>query len=206
MENNDLINIWKNTDNSIKIKSVPELSILLEKKIKSRIGKFLLILSIDIAVCSGLISFLLITVLTRQNDLIYIANNTILIIFTLFSLITSIISIKKLQNKKNEVPVKDWLKIKIESLSNRLTGRYSKLYIIIIPILLIMITSSIHIYFESKSSIEVLKDEESIIGLIFGIIAGIIVSYYAANKIRKFQINNLIHLKKLYIELCEKRD
>lgn len=206
MENNDLINIWKNTDNSIKIKSVPELSILLEKKIKSRIGKFLLILSIDIAVCSGLISFLLFTVLTRQNDLIYIVNNTILIIFTLFSLITSIISIKKLQNKKNEVPVKDWLKIKIEALSNWLTGRYSKLYIIIIPILLIMITSSIHIYFENKSSIEVLKDEESIIGLIFGIIAGIIVSYYAVNKIRKFQINNLIHLKKLYIELCENRD
>lgn len=201
MENNKLIDIWKEAENEIKFKSTQELNTLLEKKIKNKMGKFLLILSIDIAVCSGLISFLFITAMTRQNDTIYLINNIILAFFTLFSLITSIVSIKKLKSNKNKMPLKTWLKNRIDILSNWLTGKYSKIYIVVIPILLIMITSSIHIYFENKPSVEVLSNEESIFGLIFGICAGMIASFYAVGKIRRYQMNNLIHLKELYKEL-----
>jgi len=201
MENNELINIWKEAENEIKFKSAQELNTLLEKKIKKNMGKFLLILSIDIAVCSGLISFLFITAMTRQNDTIYLINNIILALFTLFSLITSIISIKKLKNNKNRMPLKTWLKNRIDILSNWLTGKYSKIYIVVIPVLLIMITSSIHIYFENKPSVEVLSNEESIFGLIIGICAGMIASFYAVGKIRRYQMNNLIRLKELYKEL-----
>jgi len=201
MKNNELLNIWKQAENEIKFKSSKELYTLLEKKIKKNMGKFLFILSIDITVCSGLISFLFITAMNRQNDTIYLLNNIILALFTLLSLITSIISFKKLQINEKKVPLKTWLKNRIEILSNWLTGKYSKIYIIVIPVLLVMITSSIHIYFENKPTVEVLSNEESIFGLIFGICAGMIASFYAIGKIRRYQMNNLIHLKELYKEL-----
>jgi len=61
-----------------------------------------------------------------------------------------------------------------------------------------MINLSIHVYYEHKTFVEVIKNEESIYGLLIGFILGLFVSYYGANKIRKFQLKNLEFLKKLH--------
>lgn len=58
------------------------------------------------------------------------------------------------------------------------------------------------IYFENKSFTEVLKTEESVIGLIVGTPIGLFASYYAARKIWKYQLQNLEFLKDLYGRLC----
>lgn len=62
-------------------------------------------------------------------------------------------------------------------------------------------TLSIHVYFENKLFIEVIKTEESIIGLIVGVSIGLFVSYYVAGKIRKHHLINLEFLKNLYDRL-----
>lgn len=201
METNDLQNIWKNIDSEINLKTTDELNQLLTAKTRKTINKFLLIISIDILVCIGLIAFLFTTALNRQGDTIYLVNNSMLGIFTLFALIVSILSLIKLQNNKYNLPLKDWLEQRIKLLSKWLLGKYSKLYIVIIPVLLAMINLSIHVYYEYMPFTEVMKNVESIYGLIAGFIIGLFVSYYAVNKIRGYQIKNLEFLNELHSRL-----
>lgn len=202
METNEFQNIWKNMDSEIRLKSIREMNQILTGKIRKTINKYLYILGLDIAVCCGLIIFLVITALNRQGDTMYQVNNVILGIITLISLFISLLSWRKLQNNKLNISLKDWLEQRIKLLSGWLLGKYSRLYIVLIPVLLVMINLSIHVYYENKLFIEVLKNEESIYGLVTGFIAGLFVSWFAVNKIRKFQLKNLEYLNALYTSLC----
>lgn len=201
MKTNELQNIWKNIDSEINLKTNEELNQYLAAKTRKTINKFLLFIAIDIIVSVGLIVFLIITALNRQSDIIYLLNNSILCLITLSLLIISLLSWKKIQNNKYNLPLKDWLEQRIKLLSSWLSGKYSKLYIVLIPVLLIMIMISIHVYFEYKPFIEVMKDEESIFGQILGLLIGLMVSFFAVNKIRKFQLKNLEFLKDLHARL-----
>jgi|ERR1035437_8110905 hypothetical protein len=205
MENNELQKIWKTIDTEINQKSKDELNLLLISKTKQTINKFLVIISISILVCIGLLIYLTITSLNRQNDLIYLINNATLGIVTIISLISGLLSWHKLQKNRYNQPLKNWLEGRINLLSKWLTGRLSKLYIFLIPFLYVLIVLSIHVYFENKLFIEVLKTEESIIGLIVGAPIGLFVSYFGARKIRKYQLHNLEFLKDLHGRLCNVR-
>jgi hypothetical protein len=150
----------------------------------------------------GLIVFLLITSINRQDDLLYLINNSTLGLLTLISLISGLLSWYKIQNSKFSVPLKEWLNERINLLSIGLTGKFSKLYILLIPILYILTVLSINVYFGNKLFIEVLNSEENVIGLIIGTPIGLFVSYFAVRKIRKYQIQNLQFLKDLHSRLC----
>jgi hypothetical protein len=202
METNELQNIWKNIDSEISLKTTEELNQLLTIKTRKTINKFLFIFSIDVIVCVGLIVFLIMTALNRQSDILYLLNNTILCIITLTALIISLLSINKLQSNKYNLSLKNWLEQRIKLLSRWLLGKYSKLYIVLIPLLLVMINISIHVYFEYGPFLEVMKNGESIYGLVIGFLIGLFVSYFAIGKIRKYQIRNLEFLKELHAHLC----
>ena len=198
METNDLQNTWKNIDAEIQSKTSIELNQLLTSKTRKTINKFLIFIGIDIIVCVGLIVFLIITALNRPGDLIYQVNNSILGLITLISLIASLYSWNKLQNKELNIPLKSWLEKRINLLSKWLLGKYSKSYIIFMPFLVAMIMLSIHVYYEYKPFVEVMKSEESIYGLIVGFVIGLSVAFYAVNKIRRYQLKNLEFLKEMY--------
>jgi hypothetical protein len=202
MENNELQKIWKSIDTEINQKSKDELNLLLTSKTKQTMNKFLAITGISVLICIGLLIFLTITSLNRQNDLIYLINNITLGAVTTISLISGLLAWYKIQNYKYNQPLKNWLESRINHLSKGLTGRYSKLYLFLIPFLYILTVLSIHVYFENKLFIDVLKTEESIIGLLVGAPIGLFVSYFAAKKIRKYQVQNLEFLKDLYGRIC----
>ncbi len=205
MENNELQKIWKTIDTEINQKTIDELNLLLTSKTRQTINKFLIILSISVLICTGLIIFLAIASFNRQNDLIYVINNVFLGIVTIISLLSGLLSWYKIQNNRYNKPLKDWLESRINLLSNWLTGRFSKLYLFLIPLLYVLTVLSIHVYFENKPFIDVLNTEESIIGLIAGAPIGLFVSYFGARKVRKYQLNNLEFLKDLYSRLCSVR-
>lgn len=205
MENNELQKIWKTIDTEINQKTIDELNLLLTSKAKQTINKFLVILSISILISVGLLIFLVITSLNRQNDLIYIINNITLGIVTIISLISGLLSWYKIQNNKYNQPLNSWLESRINLLSVWLTGKFSKLYLFLIPLLYVLTVLSIHVYFENKTFIDVLNTEESIIGLIVAAPIGLFVSYFGARKIRKYQLNNLEFLKDLHGRLCNVR-
>jgi hypothetical protein len=145
--------------------------------------------------------FLVITALNRSDDSIYLVNNALLCLITLTSLIVSLVVWEKLQNNKFNLPLKEGVEQRISILSKWLMGKYSRSYIILLPILLAMINISIHVYYEYKPFSEVMKSEESVPALIVGYLIGLVVSFYAVNKIRKFQLKNLEFLKELYTDL-----
>lgn len=197
METNEFQNTWKNIDSEINLKSIAELNQILQLKIRKTMKIFLITFCIDVFVCAGLLVFLTITALNRQNDVLYLINNFFLGLITLSAFLISIFSLKKLQNNKFNLSVKDWLEFRIRLLSGWLSGKYSKLYIVLIPLLIIMINLSIHVYFEYKPTIEVMKNVESVFGQIVGFIVAMAVSLFAIMKIRKFQLKNLEYLKTL---------
>lgn len=201
METNDLQNTWKNIGIELNSKTTDDLSQLLTSKIRKTMNNFLFIIGLDIIVCVGLIIFLIITALNRPGDLIYQVNNSILGLITLISLIASSYSWNKLQNNRYNLSLKEWMEQRIKMLSKWLLGRYSKSYIVLLPILMVLIMLSIHVYFENKLFVEVMKSKESIYGLTVGFIIGLFVSFYAVNKIRKYQLKNLEFLKDLYNRL-----
>ncbi len=201
MATDELQNTWKNINAEIIQKSREELNLLLNSATRQTINKFLLILSIGILSGLGLILFLIITSLNRQDDLAYLINNITLGIITTISLISGLMSWYKLQNNKYNQPLKLWLEVRINHLSKLLTGKFNNFYILIIPIIYVLTILSIHVYFENKPYIEVLKTEESIFGLIAGTIIGLSVSFFSAYKIRRYELKNLEFLKKLYDRL-----
>jgi len=202
MENNELQKIWKTIDSKINQISKEELNFLLASKTRQTINKFLVIMGVSIFICTGLLTFLAITALNRQNDLIYIINNVTLGIVTLISLLSGLLTWYKIQNNRYNKPLKNWLETRINLLSKWLTGRFSKLYLYLIPLLYVLTVLSIHVYFENKPFIDVLNTEDSVIGLIVGAPIGIFVSYFGARKIRSYQLNNLEFLKDLHNRLC----
>jgi len=203
METKDLQNIWKGMNSEISLKTISELNQSLTVKTQSTINKYLFILGTDIIVCVGLMIFLVITAFNRDGDIFYLINNSALFAITAVSLVVSLFTLNKLQNNKFNLPLKEWLEQRIKLLSKWLSGNYSKLYIVLIPFLLVMINLSIHVYYEYKPFLEVIKDPESIFGLLFGFIIGLAVAYYAVSRIRKYQIKNLELLKELHARLCD---
>jgi len=190
-------NVWKNIDSEINLKSTDELYVILQTKIRRTMNKFLVTFCIDVIVCVGLLVFLTITAMNRQADIIYMVNNSLLGLITLSALFISLFSLKKLQNNKSDLSVKDWLEFRIRLLSGWLSGKYSKLYVVLIPILIILINTSIHVYFEYKPFLVVMTNMESVYGQIAGFIVALAVSLYAWKKIRKYQLKNLEYLKSL---------
>lgn len=201
MKTNNLHKLWANIDSEIRLKTIDELNRSLAAKTRQTINKFLVFTVIDIIVCVGVIVFLITTALHRRNDSIYLANNAILGLITLTSLIVSLVVWNKLQNNRYNLPLKEWVEQRISMLSKWLQGKYSRSYIILLPILLAMINISIHVYYEYKPFSEVMKSEESVPALIVGYLVGLLVSFFAINKIRKYQLKNLEFLKGLYTDL-----
>jgi hypothetical protein len=201
MENSELQKIWKNVDTEINQRSKEELNLLLTLKAKQTVNKFLVIISVSILVSIGLLVYLIVTSLNRRDDLLYLINNVTLGIVTIIAILSGLFSWYKIQNNKYYQPLRSWLEVRINLLSESLTGRFSKLYLFLIPFLYVLLVLSIHVYFENKLFLEVLKTEESIIALIVAAPIGLFVSFYGARKIRKYKLNNLEFLKDLYARL-----
>jgi Na+/proline symporter len=202
MEPGKLHNIWNNIDSEIKLKTIDELNQSLVTRTRKTINKFLTFLLIDTIICVGVIVFLIITALNRREDTLYLVNNGLIGLITLISLVVSVVEWSRLQKNKYNVPLKEWVEQRIKLLSKWLLGKHNRFYIILLPFLLLMMNMSIHVYYEYKTFLEVLKDEESVIALIVGFVVGLIVSLITVKKIRDYQKKNLESLKELYSLLC----
>ncbi len=198
MENNELIKTWKNIDPVIPSKSEKELNQLLDKKIRKTINKYVFTIVLSIISCIGVIAFLIITALNRQDDIIYRINNFVLGLVTVILFFSILLSWYRLIKNKYDMPLKNWLEKRIELLSKWLAGKYNKLNLFLIPVFYILLLLSIHVYFENKLFTDVFKTEDSVVGLIIAIPVGLFVSYFVGRKIRKYHLQILEHLRELY--------
>lgn len=203
MKNEHLQQLWKDIDSEMESKSREELDKLLDRKARKTVNKFISIIAVDILAAFGLIVFLLITALNRSGDTLYLVNNSILGVTTMISLVFSLLSWNKLRNRKADMSLKTWLDGRIRMINKWLFGKYSRLYVVVIPILLVMILMSIHVYYEYKPFTEVMRNEESIAGLIVGFLIGLFVAFFSVGKIRRYQKSQLEYLRKVRSALDE---
>ena len=117
MEDKDLKDIWKRIDSELDYKSQDEFNQLINSKVKKTINKYIFHFVFSAVTSLGFIAFLIFTMINRWDDLLYRLNNLILGCYTLLALISSIWSIYNLENNRTNLPLKEWLKYKIEILS-----------------------------------------------------------------------------------------
>lgn len=200
MEDKDLQDIWKKLDSKLEYKSKDDLNQLLNSKAKKTINKYIFHFVFSAVTSLGFITFLIITMVNRWDDLFYRINNLILGCYTLLAFISSIWSIYNLKNNRTNLPLKEWLKYKIEILSKWI---FDKAVYYVLPFIFVLTMLSIHVYYEYKPFIEIIKNEDSFYGLSFGLIIGLIVSIFVVIKIRRKQRNNLEYLKNLCEIICD---
>lgn len=200
MKNNELQYVWKSLDEEMNLSSRDELSMLLDSKIRKTINRFNFFIYFSALVSIGFITFLVITALNRNNDQWYQINNLFVIVLILISLISTVLTWRKLNRNINNLPLKLWLEKRIKLLTEEITSNWIWL---VIPLLAIPSILSIHVYYEHKLFLEVLAQEESVYGLIFGLIIGGMVAVFFVFKIRKYQKKQLVNLQKIYKKLVD---
>jgi len=198
MENNDIQNIWKTIGTEIQFKSKEELNQLLANKTRKVLNRYIYNFITSAVICLGFSVFLIVTMVNRWDDPLYRLNNLLLCALVIMALISSVWSIVTLENNKLNLPLKEWLRYKIDILSKWI---YNKTAFFLIPILFVMTSLSIHVYYENKQFVEVVKTNESVIGLLLGFIIGLTVCYVGLIKIRRGHRSNLEHLKSLYNQI-----
>lgn len=201
MEDYELQRIWRSVDTNLKHKSEQELNLLLTSKTRHTINKFLVLLGISLLTCIGLLVFLAVATYSRKGDLIYLINNAVIGLITIVSLVSGLRYWDLLHNNKYNQPLSEWLGNRINLISNKLTGKNSYIWYLLVPLMNITIGLSIHVLYAQKTMIEVLNTEESVYGLIFGTTIGSLVSFYGINKLRRYQLKNLMFLKDLHRRL-----
>lgn len=201
MENNELQKLWENIDTAMGHVSKSELNRVLRDKVKKTVRKYLYIIGLSVTISAGVIIFLIITALNRPGDELYLLNNMVLGILTLTALVISVKAWIKLQNQNTGQSLKEWLNAQIKQLTEGLTGKHSKLYVITIPVFFILLLLSIHVYFENMLFSEVLRNEESITGMVIAIPIGLFVSYQVHKAIRAYQKKQLEYLYEIQKKL-----
>ncbi len=206
IENKELQKIWKRVDTESNQKSKDELNLLLASKAKQTINKYIVMIGLSIAICLGLITWLIIASLNRQNDLIYLINNATLGVIIFISFIYYLSSFYKLQNKRYNHSLKGWLEARVKILSVWLNGRFSKLEFYLFPLLFILTFLSIHVYSADLNFMEVFKSEKFLEEDIWGMIVftPIVLAggFYTLIKTRKYCLKNLAFLRNLHDRLC----
>jgi lysylphosphatidylglycerol synthetase-like protein (DUF2156 family) len=201
MESNNFQNLWKSIDFDANNRSKQELNLILAKKAKQTINKFLTILVGSLIVSVGLIVWLIITSLNRQTDIAYLTINILLGLIVVFGAWKGLTLWSRLRKSYYNQSIKNWLEERINLITKEFSTEFSRFHYILIPVLYFLTVLSIHVYYENKPFVEVLQTEESIFGLLFGSIIGLLVSFYATRRIRKYHLANLESLKKLYNNL-----
>ena len=202
MEDKELQQIWKNVEVELPEKSKSELNLLLTSKAEQVLGKFRLTMTFSVITSSCFLFFLIISASYRQNDVLYLINNLILAIITLSAFITGIFSLRKTQNKTFDQSLKSWLESRIKALSAWLTGRFSKLYLFLLPLFYLLSVLSFYVFFSNTSLMESFQNKGALTGLLVGVPIGLFTAYFVIVKIRKYQIKNLEFLQDLHKRLC----
>jgi hypothetical protein len=207
MENNELQKIWKTVDSDIKQKSRDELNLLLTSKARQVFTEFLILDIVAIPVCIGLMVWLIVTSANRLDDMLYVANNILLGVMALFTIIYILMEIHRYKRNRIDKPVKEWLEIEINRLSKWLIGKYRRINYYLIPVLYILSFLSIHVYYSDLYFTEFFRSDKFLNEDLWGMIiftplifAGL---YFGLNKLRKRQAKKLQFLKDLYQRLCK---
>jgi len=194
MEKEEIKNIWKNIDDSsIKI-NYQEINKILIQKNKKIMKKIQLNLALSIVLSLGMITYLVITSISRFSDYYLLTINSILFVMTLAFLISYLRYFKNIQGfDTTKGNLKETMKDKIHVLRNS-TKRF-KYGFVVVGFYFALLIISIHVFFENQFFITVFDETESIWGLLFGVLIGAIVTFTVFRKYLKYYGENILRME-----------
>ena len=208
-EDDKLQRIWKGIDKDDYRFTKDELNLLLTSKVRQAISELVIISTISVPVCTGLLVWLIFTSLNRLDDKVYLANNILLAIIVLFALFYGSWFWSKFQSNRFDQPVTCWLDKRIKLLSKWLSGKYRNLEFYLLPLLFLLTISSIHVYYAGLDFVEVFRSEkflnEDLWGMLIFIPIVLAGEFYILVKARKYYLKRLGFLKDLQDRLCNVR-
>jgi Na+/melibiose symporter-like transporter len=192
MKNNELRNIWVEVDGMLTQKSNSELKEILGEKARKTSRKFYVSAIGSIIICAGVLAFLIIALINHSNDVFYVVNNIVAGVIIIFYLIFY----ARLCNKLSGSKVRDSLYQSIEQ-NYKLLSRSlkSKADMVFAPFLAFFLLIAIHGAFADYHLVNVTSEQETLWGLLFGILIAIGVSIYVFKSIRAYFTNQLEKLK-----------
>jgi hypothetical protein len=174
-----------------------KLADMLDAKVRSVIRRFVVVTGISVLTSIVVLAFLVFAAISRKEDMLYGVNNALLAFITLGSLLSAVYSMVRLNDRENSMSLKEYVEREVKLISGSLYGRYSRVYLIVIPVTFILLLFSINIYFGNRSMAEVLSSEEGISALMAGFVIGLPVSFFVYKRLRRYHIGNLEKLKDL---------
>lgn len=201
MKRDNLQDIWHKGSSNIEAQSAEDLKNLLEKKVVKVMRKHSFIDYISISVGITLFVLLVYAGIKRANDTYYLINNIMLCFVVAVFVVSGIRSHYKINYNTMSLPLRDWLRYRINEISKSqkmYPVRYFFAILMILPCYL-----SFFVYSINRSFLDVVTNQEFFPAFLIVFISGSFSSLLAMRNISLYKKKILKSLKKMYDQLCE---
>jgi cytochrome c oxidase subunit IV len=189
MENNEFKNLWVEVDGMLTPKSPDELKQILGMKAKKILKRYGTVTLGSIILCVAVVAFSIAGIIKHASDAYYVINNILLSLVTMVYLVYYLILKRKLSYS---VIVKLPVLKSIQNVWYVLSGVMKRKIEMILALFLgLFLMLAIHRYFESTELLSLLKDEETIWGLLLGIAVAAITGVFIFRELHKYFGNEL---------------
>jgi len=177
MEHSEMKNIWVELNGILTPKDNDELKEILKKKANMTSRKFYIATIVSILLSAGVLAFLIVAIISHFSDIYYVINNLLLGLLLIVYLVYYFVIFRRLSYAQNaKFTLYESIERSFNTLSNLMTTRIE---IILAPFLGLFLLISIHGFYSSSDLQEILHEEETLWGMVFGIglaaAAGILV-------------------------------
>lgn len=202
METRDLENIWKGSiEKEIQSFSQEELNNMLLSEAKKGLKKFYSIKSNSI-ILGIVILFLIIITVGRLDDTYLLINNLFILLSAITGLTLNLYSYSKIMNYDAGQPIKEWLKYRIDVLSNA-TKRFNAYYFTF-PLFVVLCNIAVLSFWDDLSFIEVVSSSAFPSKMVSYVIASIVAAYFLKRYMQKYYKDAIENLQKVYDEIAKK--
>ncbi|MFR0677632.1 hypothetical protein [Dysgonomonas mossii] len=201
MKRDNLQDIWHKGSSNIEAQSSEDLKKLLEKKVVKAMRKHSFINYISILVGVTLFVLLIYSGIKRANDTYYLINNMVLCFIVAVFVVSGIRSHYKMNYNTMSLPLRDWLRYRINEMSKSqkmYPVRYFLAILMILPCYL-----SFFVYSINRSFLDVVTNEAFFPGFLIVFISGSFSSFLAMRNVSLYKKKILKSLQEMYAQLCE---
>lgn len=201
MKRDNLQDIWHKGSSNIEAQSSEDLKKLLEKKVVKVMRKHSFINYISILVGVTLFVLLIYSGIKRANDTYYLINNMVLCFIVAVFVVSGIRSHYKINYNTMSLPLRDWLRYRINEISKSqkmYPVRYLFAILMILPCYL-----SFFVYSINRSFLDVVTNQAFFPGFLIVFISGSFSSFLAMRNVSLYKKKILKSLQEMYAQLCE---
>lgn len=185
MKAKDLRTSWKSLTESKEYFDKEQLNFMIMEKYKKLLKQRIDYMGLSILICVVVLAYVVFTGLMRLSDPYFVIVNSLLAVYLG---IVTVLSIKYFRRLTSPGAFTEGVKHVIEKRADLMEKGFKrrKWDLALIYPLGVFLTLSINVFFEKKPLLEVLQNEESLWGLAFGLLVGLVAATIYYKKVTKY--------------------